>query len=233
MADTCKIYKITNLVNGKLYIGQTWQPLQRRFTQHCSGSACIKLRRAIEKYGRENFHIELIDEVDNQSDADHLEDFWIRSYDAINVGYNIKEGGSHGRHSAETIKKMSELKLNLSDEARKNMSEAHIGYIMPEEQKRKISASNMGHEVSRETRSKISENQIGKTIPLEVREKISNTLSDKPRPERRILSDEQVIAVLKDTRSNRAMAKDYGVSYQTINRIKNGERKPDTGNTNE
>lgn len=58
-----KIYRITNLVNNKIYIGQTIRDLKVRFKQHCYKKGCTYLHNAILKYGKENFKIELIEEV--------------------------------------------------------------------------------------------------------------------------------------------------------------------------
>ena len=55
-----KIYKITNLVNSKIYIGQTIRSLKERFRQHIYKQGCTYLHNAILKYGKENFKIELM-----------------------------------------------------------------------------------------------------------------------------------------------------------------------------
>ena len=61
------IYKITNLINGKIYIGQTRFNVQRRFHQHLyeakKGELNFPLYSAIRKYGEENFKIECIEEM--------------------------------------------------------------------------------------------------------------------------------------------------------------------------
>ena len=57
------IYKITNLINNKIYIGQTINPISQRWSAHKShakNGSTHKLGRAIRKYGEENFKIELI-----------------------------------------------------------------------------------------------------------------------------------------------------------------------------
>lgn len=58
-----KIYKITNLINNKIYIGQTIRDLKVRFKQHCYRNGCAYLHNALLKYGKANFKIELIEEV--------------------------------------------------------------------------------------------------------------------------------------------------------------------------
>lgn len=88
------IYKITNLINNKIYIGQTNNP-NRRWREHCdSNSKCIKLRNAIKKYGSENFVFEIIEgPIANYNER---EKYWITQYNSINEGYNIAEGGQGG-----------------------------------------------------------------------------------------------------------------------------------------
>ena len=104
----CSIYKITNQINGKVYIGQTWVNIQRRFAAHkATRSHCPKLLNAFNKYGRDNFIIELITVCGTQETADYWETYFIKKYDSIVVGYNLKEGGSHGRTHEETKRKLS------------------------------------------------------------------------------------------------------------------------------
>lgn len=95
----CSIYQIKNNINGKLYIGQTWKPLQVRFYAHLHSNGCIKLARAIKKYGSSNFTISLITIAHTQEVADELEKYFIKKYDTRNVGYNIAEGGGGTRLS--------------------------------------------------------------------------------------------------------------------------------------
>lgn len=128
---TCTIYKITNSINTKIYIGQTWDMLSTRFSAHLSPSSrgCSKLYRAFEKYGRENFKIEEICQVDNQEDANSLESFLIQSRDTIKNGYNLRSGGSHGKHSEESKIKMSKSKKGIkpSKETLVKLSKARMG----------------------------------------------------------------------------------------------------------
>lgn len=91
------IYKITNNVNGKVYIGQTIQTIKERFYQHCATKCSdsvlnMAIHRAIKKYGKSNFTIEVIEEVDKDSLNDR-EKFWIEYYNSYNNGYNSTRGG--------------------------------------------------------------------------------------------------------------------------------------------
>lgn len=97
-----KIYKITNKLNGKIYIGQTLKSLEERFQKHCWGTTekdkyhmNMAIKKAIRKYGKENFTIELIEEV-NQELLDIREIYWISFYDSYNKGYNCTLGGTNG-----------------------------------------------------------------------------------------------------------------------------------------
>ena len=91
------IYKITNTLNGKVYIGQTIKTVQKRFTQHKNNSnkeyfSQIVLYKAFKKYGIENFICEEIEEVPNDR-LDERERYWIEFYDSYFEGYNSTLGG--------------------------------------------------------------------------------------------------------------------------------------------
>ena len=89
------IYKITNNINGKIYIGKTEFDIQKRFKEHIHDSKkryCEQrpLYNAMNKYGVENFHIELIEETDN---TEEKEKYWINYYNSYRNGYNATLGG--------------------------------------------------------------------------------------------------------------------------------------------
>ena len=105
-----KIYKITNKVNGKVYIGQTRQTLKQRWSQHCCQDACPFLHNAIVKYGRDQFTVEQIDSANTQEEANAKEKYWIEQYGSANEekGYNLALGGAFGNFNDATRQKMSE-----------------------------------------------------------------------------------------------------------------------------
>ena len=91
------IYKITNTLNDKVYIGQTIKTVQKRFTQHKNNSnkeyfSQIVLYKAFNKYGIENFICEEIEEVPNDK-LDEREKYWTEYYDSYFNGYNSTLGG--------------------------------------------------------------------------------------------------------------------------------------------
>lgn len=89
------IYKIINDINTKVYIGQTTYPLEERWKHHLADASrySYKLYRAINKYGKEHFSIELIEEC-LDSELDKREIYWIGRYNSYEKGYNSTLGGN-------------------------------------------------------------------------------------------------------------------------------------------
>lgn len=154
----CSIYVIKNSANSKVYVGQTWGHIDERFRGHkrpMEKQHSPKLFHAFEKYGRENFFIECITQCSNQGNADYLEISYIKEYDSVNNGYNIKTGGSRGKHSEETKRKMSVASKGKpkSREAVEKQRKSLIGRKASEETKMKMSQSQKGkHSQSRATK---------------------------------------------------------------------------------
>lgn len=97
------IYKITNKINNKIYIGQSTHSVQKRFKRHLNDALSNRLDthlcRAIRKYGPENFYVEEIDEASSQNELNQKEHYWINYYDSLHIGYNetdsvLKCGGN-------------------------------------------------------------------------------------------------------------------------------------------
>lgn len=82
------IYKITNLINNKCYIGQSVH-IERRWTEHCFPSKTSKISLAIQEFGKENFNFEILEECSIQ-ELDKKEAYWIQYYNSlIPNGYNV------------------------------------------------------------------------------------------------------------------------------------------------
>lgn len=89
------IYKITNDINQKVYIGKTEFAISKRFKEHCADAFRERnekrpLYAAMRKYGIDHFHIELIEETDNPEER---EVYWIEQYRSFKNGYNATMGG--------------------------------------------------------------------------------------------------------------------------------------------
>lgn len=83
------IYKITNTINGKIYIGKTEK------TDNLDYYAGLLIKRSLEKYGKNNFVKEILEECENREILDKREIYWIDFLDSRNpkIGYNIAPGG--------------------------------------------------------------------------------------------------------------------------------------------
>jgi len=103
-----KVYAIKNQINDKFYIGQTTIDLEKRIKAHFKPSnECIKLRNAVKKYGRKNFIYGIVDYAESKNELDRKEAYYIKKFNSINNGYNLREGGSYGKHSKKTKLKIS------------------------------------------------------------------------------------------------------------------------------
>ena len=104
------IYKITNTVNGKAYIGQTRHDAEKtRIRDHFAGNGSQLVKQAIEKYGKDAFTFEILHDGIIPEFLDDLEREYIEKYNTIVPhGYNLRTGGRGGACSEETQRKISE-----------------------------------------------------------------------------------------------------------------------------
>jgi len=208
---TIGIYKVTS-PSGKVYIGQSWN-LERRFIQY--GAKHIKrqpkLYASIVKYGKEAHRFEIIHELPNdvgQDILDNYEQFYMDAYS--NAGFdlmNVRGGGSRGKHSEESLKKMRGLLgqwmngRKLSDETIKKRTEKQKGLKRSDVSKLKLRESKMGEKnphygkkpwnfglkgwgagriASEETRRKIGDAHRGKVMSTEAKFKMSISRGHNP-----------------------------------------------------
>lgn len=173
MKRSFKVYKITCKVNNKVYIGQTIESLSQRFNRHMGyqkDEHDTKFYRAIRKYGKEKFYIELLEEVSSQEELDKREYYWICFYDSVKRGYNTKDcigknGGDtlSNHHNKELIsKKIRDSKLGDKNPMRingglKGKRNGMYGKHLTEEQKSNISKKLKGRTRSYEECRKTSE----------------------------------------------------------------------------
>ena len=145
-----ELYLVTNLINGKRYVGQTKYSKEDRWRAHCSdarrnvrGSFCL----AIRKYGPENFCVEtLVPNVSDKRMLDLLERHFIALYKtyppALGFGYNNTPGGDASPMSGKQLTKEHKAKLRAA-----NLGNKHA----------------QGHKHSPEIRRKLSQSFKGRT----------------------------------------------------------------------
>ena len=134
------IYKITNKINGKIYVGQTSRPVEQRWQEHKNGKTnkahTSPLTRAINKYGWENFKTEVIETVNSAEEANIQEQYWIEYYHCAipkygkNCGYNLTLGGE-GTKTITDIQKQAILQLweqqnNITQISNKTHIDRHV-----------------------------------------------------------------------------------------------------------
>lgn len=184
------IYKITNLINGKIYIGKH---STNTINDGYMGSGSL-IKKAIEKYGVENFTKEYLAFCDTEDKLNWLERFYIKKLHSriFDGNYNLTDGGegvTGYKHSEEIKRKIKE-----------NSAKTNLGKHLSETTKNKISESKKGqfHYNSEETRKKISEANKGKHISEEAKKKISDTLKGHiPSNKGKQMTEEQKIKISK------------------------------------
>ena len=163
------IYRITNKINGKTYIGQH---KYKSLNDNYMGSGKL-VKRAQKKYGMENFEKEILYScIQYKATADDVERFAIAKERAIGKAeYNIADGGQGGNLGEEVNKKLRGENNPFygkrhSEEARRKISEASKGRKLgphSEETRRKISEAHKGKKLSEETKKNIAESLKGNT----------------------------------------------------------------------
>lgn len=153
------LYEITNLVNGKTYIGQH---ITKNVNDGYMGSGKA-IVRAIKKYGRENFIKEILLYAKNEVALNFFERALVTpEFIELDTNYNLKEGGGHGRHSKESIAKLSAAhkgkKLSAEHIAKREETKRRNGTNKPSlETIAKRSITRKGKRPSAETIAKIRE----------------------------------------------------------------------------
>ena len=136
LPHTTGIYKITNLINNKCYIGQAKDIYRRCNEEHIYGcnnsaTASFHIYQAFAKYGIENFSVEVV-ELCDQSVLNEREIYWIDYYNSIDNGYNIIRGGDCYRGENNIQAKLTEIQvkeiITLLEECKLNNQEIASKY---------------------------------------------------------------------------------------------------------
>lgn len=129
------IYIITNMLNGKQYVGKTQRGYELRFKEHCSSHANgfnTYIGNAIHKYGTENFRVDLLKQVPDDS-WEYWEAFYIKKFKTLFTqgGYNLTPGGDCNPMDVPQVKQRH-LEACRTEEHRKRISEAVKGRVVSE-----------------------------------------------------------------------------------------------------
>jgi hypothetical protein len=160
------LYEVTNLVNGRTYIGQhITDDLEDGYLG--SGKA---LKFAIKKYGRDKFKKEILLFARNEKALNILEMMAVTpEFCALKSNYNLKEGGNSGRPNPEIREKMRQKKLGANN--------PNYGKPKTEEWIAKVREANTGKKRSQEARLKISLACLGRRHTEEAKRKIGEASS--------------------------------------------------------
>lgn len=169
------IYKCTNKINGKVYIGQTRQSFSARKRQHknqAENNSSTYFHKALKKYGFDNFQWEILLVCFSLCELNKKEIYFISFFSSADKtkGYNIKLGGDNYQIAEETkikIGKANKGKIH-SPEAKEKMSKSRtgnkhfrFGKQLTEEHKQKLREKRLGTKHSEETKKKFSESRKG------------------------------------------------------------------------
>ena len=167
------IYKITNNINQKFYIGKTINDIKKRFACHKSNAKSNKntiLCNAFRKYGSENFSISIIEaNILSESDLNNKEIYWIS---LLKPQYNMTLGGEGV--SGHSPSKETRLKISISN--KNNNIKRTV------EQRNNISIKNKGRKRTVEQIHNISNSQKGKKLSYSHKLKISNSIKGISKP---------------------------------------------------
>jgi group I intron endonuclease len=180
------IYLVENLVNGKMYVGQTTSSSKRESAHLCGTSQCPAINAAVNKYGRDSFDFVLLEACSSIEQSNDREIYWINTLNTLApYGYNIRDGGEAGGNLPQEVKdKISQTKKEKSykhtEETKRKIGEASkgnkhaSGYRHTEETKNKIRKAAKGREFSDEHKENLRLAAIGRTHSKKTKEKLRN-----------------------------------------------------------
>jgi len=221
------IYKVTNKVNNKVYVGQTIRTLKQRMNEHRSDASLDKygmpIHRAIKKYGWDNFVWEVVYKGSDIDDLNQKEIDLITEYQCLTPnGYNVCEGGKSGGKRVFTEEHIENLRKGQQSRD-KSTWKPHT-----EETKKKMSVVKKGikrEPFSDEWRVNMSKSMSGEKNPMynrnhteETKQKMSGSNSS--------LSERYIITTPEgeeiEIKGLRAFCRDNGLNRQLMSAVSRG-----------
>jgi group I intron endonuclease len=221
------IYKITCMITGRIYIGQSWNITQRFYRYKsfgCKGQ--VKLYNSLVKYGIKNHIFEVVECCEIKA-LNKRERYWQDFYDATSRnGLNLRltESDEKPRTCSDETKRKISLKNKgriVSEETRKKLSLAGKGRVFSVESRKKMSDWQIGRKMSPEAIEKSRKANTGKVISIEWRKNISNGSAMA-----KIVLDTQT-GIYYNSAKQASIAK--GINHSSLTARLNGERKNKTG----
>ena len=180
------IYKITNTINNKCYIGKSEYKKKKRLNEHKLGRHSNEhLQRSIQKYGIENFTFEILEECSKEM-CGQRERYWIEYYKSYEpeFGYNKTMGNEYEfgiQFNEETHKKLSKSMTGRKDsEYTKNLKRlGRLGKHHTEESRKTMGVLHRKENLSQETLQKMSDAHKKENLSNETRQKMSKTQKER------------------------------------------------------
>lgn len=171
------VYAVFCTTSGKYYVGQTRQPVMRRWQQHQrqARTGCVRLRRALAKYGVGAFTLSILTVCSSREELDAAERYWIAVLRGVSDGYNIGTGGATSTPTVETARRISAAVTRAwaDAEKRSRMVQARLGHPVSKATKERLSCATRRRFEDPAAREKQSRAQRGRTVPESTRERMS------------------------------------------------------------
>lgn len=219
--DYMIIYKFTNSITGQVYIGKTVQSIEKRVKGHlryCQKGNSTKLANSINKYGWDNFSVEVLEEVVNKEELNEREIYWINKYDSYQNGLNSTLGGDGGdRSEFIDYKNRKDIYTDELREKRRqqllNKNPNNIPGV-----REKISKSKKGHKKNEEWIQKIKDSK----------KRNGFSWKGKNNPNYVQVTEDQKRIILENkdkVKTKKELVNMTGLSYFMLNKLINGKKK--------
>lgn len=174
--NTCCIYRITNFLNNKIYIGKsTKKYIFKRMKKHAFDDGNYHIKRAYKKYGIENFYIDFIEINLPNNIVYQKEKFYINYFNSFSNGYNSTLGGEGGNTYAKKSNEEMRLIKEKISKANKGSNNGNKGQFVGEKN------SFYGKHHTSEAKEKIQQASIGRKHSKESIERMKNKLKGRPK----------------------------------------------------